>query len=47
MQMNNTYTIATYLMKITKLHDQIVAIAEKVKGEELVPISLNVFCFSW
>jgi hypothetical protein len=46
-QMSKTNTIATYLMKIIELHDQLAAIGEEVKSEKLVPIALNVFSSSW
>jgi hypothetical protein len=46
-RMSKTDTIATYLMKITELHDQLAAIGEEVKSEELVPIALNGFSSSW
>jgi hypothetical protein len=45
--MSKTNTIASYLMKITKLHDQLAAVGEEVKSEELVPIALNGFSSSW
>ena len=34
-------------MKINELHDQLAAIGEEIKGEELVPIALNGFSSSW
>jgi hypothetical protein len=34
-------------MKITELCDQLAAIGEEIKGEELVPIALNGFSSSW
>jgi hypothetical protein len=46
-QMNKTNTVANYLMKIIELRDQLAAVGEEVKSEELVPIALNGFSSSW
>jgi hypothetical protein len=45
--MSKIDTIANYLMKITKLRDQLATVGEEVKSEELVPIALNGFSSSW
>jgi hypothetical protein len=42
-----TDTIASYLVKITNLRDQRVAIGNKVEENELVWISVNGFGPSW
>jgi hypothetical protein len=39
--------VASYLMKIIELRDQLAAIGVKVEDEELVPIALNGFSPSW
>jgi hypothetical protein len=39
--MSDTDSMASYLMKITKLRDQLAAIGVKVEDEELVPVVLN------
>jgi hypothetical protein len=45
--MSDTDMVASYLMKITELRDQLVAIGMKVMDEELVPIALNGFSSPW
>jgi hypothetical protein len=45
--MSDTDIVASYLMKITELRDQLAAIGVKVEDEELVPIALNGFSTSW
>jgi hypothetical protein len=39
--------MASYLMKIIELRDQLVSIGVKVEDEELVPIALNGFSPFW
>jgi hypothetical protein len=45
--MSNSNTIASYLMKITQIHDQHVAIGDAVDETELVNVALNGFPGSW
>ena len=45
--MRKTDTIASYLMKIVKLRDLIVAVGDTVEDNELVRISLNGFNLPW
>jgi hypothetical protein len=45
--MSKTDIVVAYLMKITKLHNQLAAVGEEVNSEELVPIALNGFSSSW
>ena len=45
--MSKIDTIAAYLMEIIELRDQLVAIVDEIKSEELVPIALNGFSSSW
>jgi hypothetical protein len=45
--MNDIDMVASCLMKISMLRDQLVAIGENTKTEELVPIALNGFSSSW
>ena len=40
-------SVATYLTKITQMHDELVAVGEKVEDRELVRIALNDFTKSW
>jgi hypothetical protein len=45
--MSDKDTVTSYLMRITKLQNQCVAIKMKIKNKELVPIALNGFSSSW
>jgi hypothetical protein len=45
--MCKTNTIASYLMKLTKLRDQLGAVGAKVKDDELVQVALNGFSSYW
>jgi hypothetical protein len=45
-RMNNTNTIANYVMKITNIREQLATVGEEVKNEEVVPITLNGFSSS-
>lgn len=47
MQMSKTDPRASYLIKIPKIYDQYAVAGEKVKSEELVPITLNGFSYPW
>jgi hypothetical protein len=40
-------TIASYLMRITQIHDQLLAIGETIDDTELVNVALNGFLGSW
>ena len=46
-QMSKRNIIASYLMKITELYDQLEAVGEEVEGEEFVPTTLNGFSSYW
>jgi 2-phosphoglycerate kinase len=46
-RMSKTNTVASYLMKITELRDQLAAIGEHIDESELVWITLNGFGPSW
>ena len=46
-QMSKRNIIASYLMKITELHDQLEAVGEEVEGEDFVPTTLNRFSSYW
>ena len=46
-QMTKRNIIASYLMNITELHDQLEAVGEEVEGEEFVPTTLNGFSSYW
>jgi hypothetical protein len=46
-EMTKSNTITSYLMKITQICDQLVAVGEKVVDEELVNMALNGFLTSW
>jgi hypothetical protein len=45
--MSKTDTVASYLMKIAELRDQIAAVGDTVEDNELVWISLNGFSPPW
>jgi hypothetical protein len=45
--MSKTDTIASYLMNIAKLKDEIVAIGDTIENNQLVWISLNGFSPPW
>jgi hypothetical protein len=45
--MSKTDMIASYIMKITKLRNQLVAIGERIGESEVVWITLNGFVPSW
>jgi hypothetical protein len=45
--MSKIDTVASYLMKITELRDQLATVGDKVEENELVWISLNGFGPSW
>jgi len=45
--MSKTDAVVSYLMKITRLRDQLATIGDKVEENELVRISLNGFGPSW
>ena len=46
-KMSKRNIIASYLMNITELHDQLDAAGEEVEGEEFVPTTLNGFSSYW
>jgi hypothetical protein len=46
-RMSKSGTIASYLMKITQIRDELVAIGEAVDDIELVNVALNGFPGSW
>ena len=39
--------VTSYLMRITKIHDQLATVGEKILDEELVNVALNGFTKSW
>jgi hypothetical protein len=45
--MSKLDTVASYLMRITQIRDQLVAIGEAVDDTELVNVALNGFLRSW
>jgi hypothetical protein len=45
--MSSSNTVASYLVRITQIHDQLVAIGEAVDDTELVNVALNGFPGSW
>jgi 3-oxoacyl-ACP reductase-like protein len=45
--MSKSDTVASYLMKITQIHDQLAAISEAVDDTKLVNVALNGFPRSW
>jgi hypothetical protein len=45
--MSKSDTVASYLMRITQVRDQLVAIGEAVDETELVNVALNGFPMSW
>jgi hypothetical protein len=45
--MSKSDTVVRYLMRITQIHDQLVAIGERVDATELVNVALNGFPRSW
>jgi hypothetical protein len=45
--MCKTDTVASYLMKLAELRDQLGAVGDEVKDDELVWIALNGFSSSW
>jgi hypothetical protein len=46
-EMSNSYTVANYLMGISQVIDQLVAIGEAIDDTELVNVILNGFPESW
>ena len=46
-KMSRTYTVATYLTRVTQVCDELVAIGETVDDHELVRTTLNGFTKSW
>ena len=44
---DNTYKVASYLMRITQIHDQLVTIGEVVDDTKLVNVALNGFPGTW
>jgi hypothetical protein len=46
-EMSKSDTVASYLMRITQIRDQLVAIGEAVDDTELVNVALNGFPGSW
>ena len=46
-KMTKSYIVTIYLMKITRIRDQLAAVKEKVGDAELVNMSLNGFPTSW
>jgi len=40
-------SVTSYLMKVMKIHEQLVVVGEKIKNVELVNIALNGFLISW
>jgi hypothetical protein len=47
MVMTRSGIVTSYLMNITEIHDQLVAVGEKVEYEKLVNMALNGFQTSW
>ena len=45
--MSSIETVACYLIKITKLTNQLAVIKMKVEDEKWVPIALNEFFVDW
>jgi hypothetical protein len=45
--MSKSDIVASYLKRITQIHDQLVAIGEVVDDTELVNVALNGFLGSW
>lgn len=45
--MSKTNIMTSYIMKIAKLRDQLVAVGDTIEDNELVQISLNGFRPSW
>jgi hypothetical protein len=45
--MSKSDTVASYLMRITQIRDQLAAIGEAVDDTELVNVALNGFPGSW
>jgi hypothetical protein len=46
-EMSNLDIVASYLMRISQIHDQLVAIGETVDDTELVNVALNGFPRTW
>jgi hypothetical protein len=46
-EVSKSDTVASYLMRITRIRDQLVAIGEAVDDTELVNMALNGFPESW
>jgi hypothetical protein len=46
-EMTGSNTVTNYLMKITQICDQLVAVGEKIADAELVNMALNGFPTSW
>jgi hypothetical protein len=46
-EMSKSNTISSYLVRITQIHDQLVAIGEEFDDIELVNVALNGFPGSW
>ena len=46
-EMFKSDTVASYLMRVTQICDQLVAIGEAVDDTELVNVALNGFLGSW
>jgi hypothetical protein len=45
-EMPRSYSIISYLMKVTQIHDQLVAIWEKIADAKLVNMAVNGFLAS-
>jgi hypothetical protein len=45
--MTRSYTVTSYLTKITRVHDQLVVVGEVVTDEEMVGMALNGFTKPW
>jgi hypothetical protein len=46
-EMTRLDTVTSYLMKVTRIHDQLAAVGEKIADAELVNMALNGFPTSW
>lgn len=46
-RMSKIDTITASLMEINEIRDQLASAVEEVKGDEVVPIALNMFSSSW
>jgi hypothetical protein len=46
-KMTNSDNVASYLMRITQIRDQLAVVGETVLDEELVNVALNGFTKAW